>query len=65
MRRIHLLLHFEKSQRNLEKSKEFFKSILDQDLEPNFRPKQPCGCPKIAKLSVNQLISGIKFGKAH
>ena len=33
-----------------KKSKEFLESILDQDLEPNFRPEQPCKCPKIAKL---------------
>ena len=34
-----------------KKSKEFLESILDQDLEPNFRPKEPCRCPKVAKLS--------------
>ena len=27
-------------------SKEFLEAILDQDLTPNFRPKQPCRCPK-------------------
>ena len=37
-----------------ENSKEFFESILDQDLEPNFRPKQPCKCPKLAKLANSQ-----------
>ena len=30
-----------------ERSKEFLESILDQDLEPNFRPEPPCKCPKI------------------
>ena len=34
-------------------SKEFLESILDQDLEPNFRPKQPCTCLKIVRLSDN------------
>ena len=29
-------------QTQTKKSKEFLESILDQDLEPNFRPKQPC-----------------------
>ena len=38
------------------KSKEFLESILDRDLEPNFRPKHPCSCPKVAKLSDNQLV---------
>ena len=28
---------------------EFLESLLDQDLEPNFRPKSPCKCPKLAK----------------
>ena len=27
------------------------RSILDQNLEPNFRPKPPCKCPKLAKLT--------------
>ena len=39
-----------------KKSKEFLELILDQDLEPNFRPKHPCRYPKIAKLSENQFI---------
>ena len=33
-----------------KKSKDFLESGLDQDLEPNFRPKYPCRCPKVAKL---------------
>ena len=37
-----------------ENSKEFFKSILVHDLEPNFKPKQPCKCPKLAKLANSQ-----------
>ena len=39
-----------------KKSKEFLESILDHDLEPNFRPKQPCRCPKVAKLLGSQLV---------
>ena len=42
-------------------SKEFLESILDQDLEPNFRPKQPCRCPKVAKLSNSQFIQDQKM----
>ena len=41
-----------------KKSKEFLESISDQDLEPNFRPKQPCKCPKIARLSNSQFLQG-------
>ena len=28
---------------------------MDQDLEPKFRAKQPCKCPKLAKLADSQL----------
>ena len=45
-----------------KKSKEFLESILDQDLEPHFRPKHPCRCPKVAKLSDND-CSGHKIEK--
>ena len=34
-------------------------SILDQDLEPNFRPKPPCKCPKLAILANSQLTKEI------
>ena len=44
-----------------KKSKEFLESILDQDLEPNFRPKQLCKCPKIARLSDHQFIQDSKL----
>ena len=30
-------------------SNKILESILDQDLEPKFRPKHPCTCPKIEK----------------
>ena len=38
-----------------EKSKQFLESSLNQDLEPNYRPKQPCKCPKLSKLAYSQL----------
>ena len=47
-----------------ERSKEFLESILDQDLEPNFRPKPPCKCPKLAKLANRQLTQVINKPKA-
>ena len=45
-------------------SKEFLKSILDQDLEPNFRPKQPCKCPKLDKLANSQLTKELNLQMA-
>ena len=30
--------------------KEFLKSLLDQDFEPNSRPKSPCKSPKLDKI---------------
>ena len=45
-------------------SKEFLESVLDQDLEPNFRPKHPCACPKVARLSDSQLIQDGKLRMA-
>ena len=44
-----------------KRSKEFLKSILDTDLEPNFRPKPPCKCPKLAKLANIQLTKEINM----
>ena len=37
-----------------QRSKEFLESLLDQDLEPNFRPKSPCKCPNLAKIGNQQ-----------
>ena len=45
-------------------SKEFLESVLDQELEPNFRPKYPCACPKVARLSDSQLIHDTKLRMA-
>ena len=42
----------------MKNSKEFLGSILDQDLESNFRSKQPCRYPKVARLLDSQLQVG-------
>ena len=42
-------------------SKEFLESILDQELQPNFRCKHPCTCPKVARMSDNQFIQDAKL----
>ena len=44
-----------------KKSQEFLESILDQDLEPNFRPKQSCKCPKIVRLSNSLFVQDSKL----
>ena len=44
-----------------KKSKEFLESILDKDLEPNFRPKHPCRCPKVAKFSDEDFVQDAKL----
>ena len=31
-------------------TKDVLESVLDQNVEPNFRPKHPCACPKIVLL---------------
>ena len=40
----------------MKNSMEFLELILDQDFEPNFRPKQPCRCAKVARLLDSQFI---------
>ena len=47
-----------------ERSKKFLESVLDQDLEPNFRPKSPCKCPVLAKLTNKQITQETKKPKA-
>ena len=42
-------------------SKEFLKRVLDQELQPNFRSKCPCTCPKVAKMSENQFVQDTKL----
>ena len=45
-------------------TKDFLESVLDQNVEPNFRPKHPCACCKIAKLLNNDLIQDTKLRMA-
>ena len=45
-------------------SKEFLESVLDQDLQPNFRPKHPCTCPKVTRISDNEFIQDAKLKMA-
>ena len=51
-RRIHFLQNFEErlGRPKDREQKEFLESLLDQGLEPNFKPKSPCKCPKLAKI---------------
>ena len=42
-------------------AKDFLESLLDRNLEANFRPKICCKCPKIAKMSDGELIQDIKL----
>ena len=44
-------------------TKEFLESMLDRNLEANFRPKTACKCPKIAWMSDGELIQDIKLGR--
>ena len=41
-------------------SKEFLESVVDQNLEANFRPKASCNCPKVARMSDSELIQDAK-----
>ena len=42
-------------------TKEFLESMLDRNLETNFRPKTACKCPKIAQISDGELIQDVKI----
>ena len=42
-------------------TKDFLESMLDRNLEANFRPKTACKCPKIAQMSDGELIQDIKL----
>ena len=44
-------------------SKEFLKSVVDQNVEANFRPKASCNCPKVAGMSDSELIQDMKAWK--
>ena len=37
-------------------SKEFLEAILDHNLEPNLRPKDPCRYPKVGKMSDSRFV---------
>ena len=42
-------------------SKEFLESVSDQELKPKLRPKCPCTCPKVARMSDNQFVQDAKL----
>ena len=44
--------------------KEFLEAILDHDLEPNFRPKDPCRCLKVVKMLDSQYVQEQKMKMA-
>ena len=44
-------------------SKEFLESMLDRNVEANFRPKTTYKCPKIARMSDSELIQDVKLRK--
>ena len=41
-------------------SRDFLESVMDQNLEPNYRPRHYCTCPKVAKLSNIQVIQDVQ-----
>ena len=41
-------------------SRDFLESVMDQNLEPNYRPRLYCTCPKVAKLSDIQVIQDMQ-----
>ena len=41
-------------------SKEFLETLVDRNLDENFRPKTPCKCPKVAKMSDREVIMDAK-----
>ena len=45
-------------------SKEFLESVVDQNLEANFRPKTSSKCPKVARISDSELIQDTKLPNA-
>ena len=42
-------------------SKEFLETVLDQKIQPNFRPKHSGTCPNIATMSDNQFVQDAKL----
>ena len=41
-------------------SRDFLESFMDQNLEPNYRPRHYCTCPNVAKLSDIQVIQDMQ-----
>ena len=44
-------------------SKEFLETLVDRNLDENIRPKTPCKCPKVAKMSDREVIMDAKQRK--
>ena len=44
-------------------SKEFLETLVDRNLDENFRPKTPCNCPKVTKMSDREVIMGLETKK--
>ena len=44
-------------------SKEFLETLVDRNLDENFRPKTPCKCSKVAKMSDREVILNAKQRK--
>ena len=41
-------------------SRDLLESVMDQNLEPNYRPRHYCTCPKVARLSDIQVIQDMQ-----
>ena len=41
-------------------SRDYLESAVDQNLEPNYRPRYYCTCPKVASLSDIQVIQDVQ-----
>ena len=41
-------------------SRDFLESVMDQNLEPNYRPRHYCTCPNVARLSDIQVIQDMQ-----
>ena len=41
-------------------SRDFLQSVVDQNVEPNFRSRHNCTCPKVARLSDIQVIQDVQ-----
>ena len=41
-------------------SEEFLETLVDRNLDENVRPKTPCKCPKVTKMSDREVIMAVK-----